>query len=197
MKTRIQKKRHAVRLTDIVPTKDDLYDVSVIDISWMDEDALPFPICLWNVEEEKKGLAGSSDNNNAINTGKQMPVSIARGNVILAEHGYTVTEHLEPTPKDVVDDYYNYLQTSYSYPIAYYPKLKLKPISFRRPDFEPDTPFDKNDPHQAASYVIGNNTYDNDIDGQKIFPDIVLTGGTSDGSIVNENWKARNRSPRF
>ena len=64
---------HAVRLTKVEKTEDPLSDppVKVVDIAWDPEDALPFPLCLWEVDDQ--------------------PVSVARGNVVLADHGRTLT----------------------------------------------------------------------------------------------------------
>jgi hypothetical protein len=83
--------RHAVRLTKVASTTDPLYkegdsdqDLRVVDIEWSFEDALPFPLCLWEVED----------------AGKEQPVSVALGNVVLADHGYTVSnEDLEEPPR--------------------------------------------------------------------------------------------------
>jgi hypothetical protein len=67
--------RHAVRLTQVAYTTDPLYEEDdgsgsgVVNVEWAPEDALPFPLCLWEV-------AGQ-------------PVSVARGNVVLADHGRT------------------------------------------------------------------------------------------------------------
>lgn len=71
--------RHAVRLVSVEHKLDELTDTKVIDIEWDVEDALPFPLCLWEVSSN----------------GKIRQVSIARGNVVLADHGYTVSEVLE------------------------------------------------------------------------------------------------------
>jgi hypothetical protein len=76
--------RHAVRLTAIKPATDPLYTeadgiqpLRVLDIEWAADDALPFPLCLWEVE------TGSE-------TGEKEPASVALGNVVLADHGRSV-----------------------------------------------------------------------------------------------------------
>lgn len=84
--------RHVVRLTRIKHTTDPLYeegdsaqDLRVVDIEWSPEDALPFPLCLWEVEDDE---------------GEEQPVSVALGNVVLADHGYTVPdEELGESPR--------------------------------------------------------------------------------------------------
>jgi hypothetical protein len=76
--------RWAVRLTAVTLSTDDsgqLFDtpavdgpVDITDIAWDAADALPFPVCL--SVAERPGLE----------------ISIARGNIVLADHGITVTE---------------------------------------------------------------------------------------------------------
>jgi hypothetical protein len=76
--------RHAVRLTRVNLTQDSLGGrfenppnddaVDVTEIEWSVEDALPFPLCI----SSKVGQAIISD------------VSIARGNIVLADHGFTL-----------------------------------------------------------------------------------------------------------
>jgi hypothetical protein len=73
---------HTIRISEITNTFDELTEpkTPVIDISWDAEDALSFPLCIWDIEEVV-------DNN-----GKKVlhPSSIVHGNVVLADHGYTV-----------------------------------------------------------------------------------------------------------
>ncbi|HEX6747300.1 MAG TPA: putative baseplate assembly protein [Longimicrobium sp.] len=90
--------RHAVRLTSVVETVDPLYTepgdnegdpdqpLRVLEVSWDQQDALPFPLCLWEVAD--------FDDPDLV-----FPVSVARGNVVLADHGRTVeAEELEDLP---------------------------------------------------------------------------------------------------
>lgn len=85
--------RHAVRLTAVEPTTDPLGSwtpdeglppspVDVTRISWADADALPFALCVTAVIE---GTFHAE-------------VSVALGNMVLADHGRTVQEPLEPVP---------------------------------------------------------------------------------------------------
>ena len=85
--------RHAVRLTKALaevttededgqpstrPLTDPLYGQEITDIEWASEDALPFPLCI-----SSRGLDDD--------------VGVARGNVVLADHGRTlVPEELPP-----------------------------------------------------------------------------------------------------
>jgi len=79
--------RHAVRLTQVTPTTDPLFPdphdatrrLPVVNVQWAAEDALPFPLCLWEVETPAEPAAG------------KQAVSVARGNVVLADHGRTLT----------------------------------------------------------------------------------------------------------
>ncbi len=68
--------RHAVRLTGVTPTTDPLFPDgdALVEIEWAPQDALPFPLCL--------------------STDTVAVVSVARGNVVLADHGRTVSEPL-------------------------------------------------------------------------------------------------------
>src|SRR5688572_8147071 len=87
--------RHAVRLTAVNFTEDPLFpDVEgdppgsqrlrVVAIEWARADALPFPLCLRVVADPGQG-------------GTREPVSVARGNVVLVEHGMTHGPELLPT----------------------------------------------------------------------------------------------------
>jgi hypothetical protein len=66
-------RRHAVRLTSVHTVTDKLKTVQVIKIAWDFEDALPFSLCLAKSGQE---------------------TSIARGNIVLADHGYTFREDI-------------------------------------------------------------------------------------------------------
>ena len=85
--------RHAVRLTGIKAATDPLYTetdgiqpLRVLDIEWAADDALPFPLCLWEVE------TGGDAN-------EKEPASVALGNIVLADHGRSVAgEYLGVVP---------------------------------------------------------------------------------------------------
>ncbi len=97
--------RHAVRLTRVSPeanavflkgkeisrtagplVKDTLTGEAYVEIEWGDDDALPFPLCLSAVADAEHGGARLDD------------VSVAWGNIVLADHGQTVAEVLDPVP---------------------------------------------------------------------------------------------------
>ena len=88
--------RHAVRLTAVQLNTDPLFkepgtnqDMRVVDIEWAGADALPFALCLWDIR-----LGGSPE--------QTVPVSVALGNIVLADHGQTITDEALPqVPKTV------------------------------------------------------------------------------------------------
>jgi hypothetical protein len=70
--------RHAVRLTRADSGRDVEAGVNILRIEWADADALPFPLCL-SVTLDGRGFDD---------------VSVARGNIVVADHGRT----LAPAP---------------------------------------------------------------------------------------------------
>ncbi len=75
--------RHAVRLIKSTETVDVLDGTKVVEIEWHEEDALPFPLCI----------------NTRLNGILQENLSVARGNIVLADHGRTVTTKALRPPK--------------------------------------------------------------------------------------------------
>lgn len=76
-------KRFAVRLTAVSLGRDDLTGTDLTEITWHAEDALPAPLCLSAdvpppTEEAECGDA----------------ISVARGNIVLADHGLTLPDEL-------------------------------------------------------------------------------------------------------
>lgn len=67
-------RRHAVRLTKVGKTKDFVFDVDVLEVAWHVEDALPFSLSLERIEVD----------------GVSVPVTVARGNTVLVDHGETL-----------------------------------------------------------------------------------------------------------
>jgi len=76
--------RHAVLLTRVSLDKDNLTGQPVVEIEWGADDALPFPLCLSAI-------------GNAPDCERLENVTIARGNIVLVDHGRTIG-------RSVVDD---------------------------------------------------------------------------------------------
>ena len=68
--------RHAVRLTSVKLSFDKLYNQPIVEIEWAKEDALPFTLCISAIIPPACTLVEN--------------ISVARGNVILADHGSTI-----------------------------------------------------------------------------------------------------------
>jgi hypothetical protein len=71
--------RHAVRLVNVEQSFDELYNQLLLEVTWTDEDALPFPLCI--------STMGPAPDCEMISN-----ISVARGNVILVDHGRRVPE---------------------------------------------------------------------------------------------------------
>ncbi|HYN19748.1 MAG TPA: putative baseplate assembly protein [Thermoanaerobaculia bacterium] len=70
--------RHVVRLTSAVEGTDPVTGQAVVEITWDGADALPFPLCISAVTDPEHKAVRVED------------ASVARGNVVLADHGLTV-----------------------------------------------------------------------------------------------------------
>jgi hypothetical protein len=90
--------RHVVRLTTVAAGQDPLGTptksqplpppIDITEIGWAAADALPFALCL-------------SATTDALHGSRTLDrVSVARGNIVLADHGRTVTQKLDPVPED-------------------------------------------------------------------------------------------------
>ncbi|WP_129793259.1 putative baseplate assembly protein [Sphingosinicella sp. CPCC 101087] len=79
-------KRHPVRLVSVdaldgaAPRTDPVTGAPVTEIEWRAEDALPFALCISTVTDEAFGATTVPE------------VSVARGNIVLADHGRTVRD---------------------------------------------------------------------------------------------------------
>ena len=72
--------RHAVRLTKVKSCTDPLNDQCLVEVEWGAADALPFPLCISSIS------AADAEPPCAC----LEKVSVARGNVILVDHGLTI-----------------------------------------------------------------------------------------------------------
>ncbi|MGZ8158716.1 MAG: hypothetical protein ACXWT4_07895, partial [Methylobacter sp.] len=114
------KHRHAVRLTSITADIDPLNNQSVTHITWDEQDALPFPLCL--------SVLGPPQECKMIED-----VSVACGNVILADHGKSVDEDLDDVPEGDVSECCKdegILAESIRRAGRYNPPLKFLPLTF-------------------------------------------------------------------
>ena len=73
-------RRHAVRLTMVDELVDELYHQPLLEIAWEEVDVLPFPFCISTI--------GPAPGCKLI----EEPISVARGNVILVDHGRRVED---------------------------------------------------------------------------------------------------------
>lgn len=81
--------RQVVRLTSATEVVDELFDVPLLEVTWAPADALTFPLCLSSIGPAP-GCAPLDQ------------VSVARGNVVLVDHGRRVgPEPLDPVPDPV------------------------------------------------------------------------------------------------
>jgi hypothetical protein len=82
--------RQVVRLTRADPAVDPLDGTPVIEIEWSAADALSFPLCVSARTDPAQGAEYIEN------------VSVARGNLVLADHGLTIEgETIESAPADV------------------------------------------------------------------------------------------------
>lgn len=115
--------RHAVRLTQIEGTVDPLNGTAIVNIAWAAEDALPFPLCL-------SSLGPPSD------CAILHDVSVARGNVILVDHGRKTKEQLASVqPKTTIKACAGEgrLADTTVVPERYRPSLPHAPLTFSEP----------------------------------------------------------------
>ncbi|MCP4127246.1 MAG: putative baseplate assembly protein [Gammaproteobacteria bacterium] len=100
--------RWPVRLTEVQPTNDPLTGDALLNISWDIVDAMPFDLCL-----ESEVVVGGVP--------QVLPISVARGNVLLADHGRQVRGN---------DSQPGLLPNSPQEVGQYHPRLEERDISF-------------------------------------------------------------------
>jgi hypothetical protein len=117
--------RCAVRLTNVTLLQDPLFSLAITEIQWAADDALPFPVCISSTY-----LDENSDSRSV------QDVSIALGNVILADHGLSFVDQILGTvpsssiqyPDDVAA---NRCQPTalQSVPVRFRPRLPEAPVT--------------------------------------------------------------------
>lgn len=121
--------RHAVRLTHVTAGVDPLTGQPVVEIGWAAEDALPFPLCI--------SVLGPPPTCEIL-----CDVSVARGNVVLVDHGGTVDEPAGSVPvEETVQscDCEGIPADISVVPDRYRPALTKGPVTFSQP-LTPNTP---------------------------------------------------------
>ena len=91
--------RYAVKIESVELTTDPVTDIEITIINWNEEDALPFALCISSRADKKHREVLISD------------VSIAHGNIVLCDHGRTISETLTPLVPE---------------PLLYYPPSKTQ-----------------------------------------------------------------------
>lgn len=115
--------RHPVRLTRVKRSVDRLLGKQVLEVEWGSEDALPFPLCL------SSRLATPDCR-------RIGDVSVARGNVVLVDHGRTTSEDLGPVESvDVFEECScdGAVLSATRVPSRFTPKLSSGPLTFAEP----------------------------------------------------------------
>jgi hypothetical protein len=141
-------KRHVVRLTDVEADVDPVFQQPVLNVAWDPADALPFPLCLSVIT--------------AAPTCQTLTrISVARGNVILVDHGATVTPD-EPIGTVGVDSTTGACRCDGTFveitetAALFRPSLAQEPVTFREPlpvDGSPAAALLVQDPRQALPVV--------------------------------------------
>ncbi len=117
--------RHVVRLTSVQSTTDDLYQKPVVEIAWAAADALPFALCI--------SAVGPAPDCTLIEN-----ISVARGNILLVDHGQTIYESLpDCVPIATTTTYCDECERQAADITVsagpYIPSLKQTPLTFSQP----------------------------------------------------------------
>jgi hypothetical protein len=115
--------RHAVRLTRVEASTDPLNGRQLVEVGWAREDALPFALCI--------SVLGPPPDCKIIHN-----VSVARGNVILVDHGLTIEEDTGTVPASETTqecECEEIPSETSVVPGGYAPVLKQSPLTFAQP----------------------------------------------------------------
>jgi hypothetical protein len=147
--------RQAVKLRDVKRKIDPINKANLVEISWDEQDSLRFPLCINKISSSHV----ITNNENEESNDNIKIISVARGNVVLVDHGYTLkNEELEDVP------------TSGG---IFYPKLDKIPITFASP-FIPSA--------SAYSSIYCKQQVGDDIQ----YPEILVTEGRT-SIVMNSN----------
>ena len=169
--------RHAVLLTKVTPGEDKLTGQPVIEIEWAEEDALPFPLCL-------SAVSAAPDCEELEN------VTIARGNIVLVDHGRTIARKIVddggmedlgrvPTKETTAECIDNDCTPEVTLvPGRYRPQLQNGPLTFSQPPKWPtDAPIAVCPPPRVSAASLLRQ------DPRQAIPQVTLTSAAS--------WEAR------
>ncbi|MFB8789825.1 MAG: hypothetical protein U7123_13465 [Potamolinea sp.] len=139
--------RHGVRLTKVTAGVDELYNQPIVEIEWAQADALPFPLCLSAIGPAPE-CALLED------------ISIARGNVILVDHGRTIKKPeflgcVKVKETQARCEAEGRLANTILIPSLFRPRLQENPLTFSQP-LNANTPINSlfnQDPRQALPQV--------------------------------------------
>ncbi len=116
--------RHVVRLTKAAADVDPVFEQTIVDIEWDALDALPFPLCL-------------SVSTGAPECGTRSRLSVARGNVIVVDHGAAFVPD-EPLGEVAVESTEGTCRCDGAQvemteqPARFQPVLQRQPVTFRQ-----------------------------------------------------------------
>ncbi len=151
--------RQAVRLTRMTRAVDDLYRQPVVNIEWGLEDRLRFPLCISAISQppECAYLDG---------------ISVARGNVVLADHGRRHDpEQLGPVPPPEVEERCEDEGEATDVivrPVKFRPELNGVPLTFGQPLPKPGP---------VAGLLLSDPTHAR--------PEVSLVGTEPDGTVTH------------
>lgn len=164
-------RRHAVRLTRATPSLDPLTGTLLYEVEWCVEDALPFPLCL-------------SATRDPPNCDLIRGVSVARGNVVLADAGCRLEEDLDDVPtKRIVRRCEDDCDAAEIRALAgrYRPRLRRQEPTFASP-YAPVVPGEGGCRGAAAAAALSQ-------DPHSCFPELTLSGREADGPA--RTWRPR------
>ncbi len=151
--------RHVVRLTKVTPSVDPVFDQPVVDIEWAEEDALPFAFYICAIMKPFSALEKpSSGSVRPPDCSLIKDISVALGNILIADHGILGEESFDPVqPKSVVPSCMEegVLGETSIEPEKICLKLQKGPLTFRQP-FRFDLPASislKQDPREALPWI--------------------------------------------
>jgi hypothetical protein len=137
--------RHVVRLTEVEESEDILTGQPLLEIGWDEADALPFPLCI--------SAVGPPPDCELLS-----PISVARGNMLLVDHGRFVSEPAGEVPTATTDiscEGKERPSEIKQLPGRFRPVLARSPVTFSQP-YPAEQPAARalvQDPRQATPWI--------------------------------------------